>query len=64
MWKVVHIAQKITQAESLRDLLQAEGFLVEIKEGSTASFEIRVPASEAVEASEILSAHRCCKKSC
>ncbi len=64
MWKVVHITQKIAQAEAMKELLEKEGFLVQIKEGSTSSFEIHVPASEAAEASEILYAHRCSQKSC
>ncbi len=62
MWKVVHIAQKFAQAEGIKELLENEGFLVLVKEGSTSSFEIHVPASEASEANEILNAHRCLQR--
>ena len=59
MWRVVHIAKKIEQAESIKYFLQTEGFLVEVGEADAAGFEIRVPSSEAEEAAAVLQGYRC-----
>lgn len=59
MWKVVYIAQKLEQAEAIKKILQEEGFLVDLKSNNAASFEIRVTASEAEEANELLYKYRC-----
>ena len=63
MWKVVHIVPKLKQADLIKTYLEAEGFLVSVKEGTSSGFEIRVPASEAQEASELLYEYRCWSKS-
>jgi hypothetical protein len=57
MWQVVHIAKKRSQAETIKKLLQTEGFWVDMKELDVSGFEIRVLSSEAREAAELL--HDC-----
>jgi len=64
MWKVVHIAQKFEQAQVIKESLQQEGFLVDLKSNNTSGFEIRVTASEAQEANELLYKYRCNSKYC
>ncbi|MDR3348966.1 MAG: hypothetical protein LBO03_05105 [Acidaminococcales bacterium] len=62
MWQVVHIAKKRSQAETIKTLLQTEGFWVDMKELDTAGFEIRVLSSEAHEAAEMLHDYQCSLK--
>ena len=61
MWAVVYIAQNKTKAEKIRDMLTAEGLLVNLRgidvadpDNISRSVEILVPESEAEEAHEII----------
>jgi hypothetical protein len=58
MWQVVYIASNKRKAESMRDKLTEEGFLVKVQPlGSEENevFQILVPEGEAVEVAEYLS---------
>lgn len=60
MWMVVHMAKTVALAQTLREGLEREGFLVKLRPvNRTASEEIHyvellVPESEAAEAFEVL----------
>ena len=61
MWAVVYIAQNKAKAEKIRDMLTAEGLLVNLRgidgadpDNISRSVEILVPESEAEEAHEII----------
>ncbi|MHB9145798.1 MAG: glutamate decarboxylase [Symbiobacteriia bacterium] len=60
MWTVIYIAPSQRVAESLREVLQREGLLVQLRSGGIASkeeaanVEVLVPESEAQEAHEVL----------
>ncbi|HHY39568.1 MAG TPA: glutamate decarboxylase [Clostridia bacterium] len=64
MWKVVYVAENKSIAEMLKDLLDKEGLLVMLRPvgiphaGSSGSYEVLVPESEAEEASEVLVSFR------
>ncbi len=62
MWQAIYIAKKIQQAEKIKQLLEQEGFLVQINSNSI-GFEIVVPSSEASEASDCLYDHQWFSKS-
>lgn len=61
MWTVIYIAPNMKIAEKLKEVLAAEGILVNLKEigsvrpGKSGSVELLVSQSEAEEAHEILS---------
>ncbi len=58
MWRVVYIAHTQQGAETVEQVLQQEGFLVERRTlsavGSAGAFELRVLKSEAEEARNVL----------
>lgn len=60
IWTVIYIAPSQRVAESLREVLQREGLLVQLRAGGIASkeeaanVEVLVPESEAQEAHEVL----------
>ena len=62
MWTVVYIAPNRNSAESLKEVLETEGLLVQLRpvglpqSGDGNSVEILVPESEVEEAHEILAA--------
>ncbi len=63
MWTVVYIARGKTEADRLKTILSAEGLLVKLRtlggtdtEDERAAVELLVPAGEAQEASDIISA--------
>ncbi len=62
MWTVVYIAPSRSTADKLRDLLTAEGLLVNLKpvevdDDGRGSIEVQVPEGEAEEAHEIITQH-------
>jgi hypothetical protein len=56
MWTVIYIAQSEKQAETIRERLAGEGFLVKVRPVSVArqQYEILVPESELDEVQEVL----------
>ena len=60
MWVVIHIAKNAESAVRIRSLLKAEGFMVKIRRvfkdvpREENCFEVRVLASEAEEARDVL----------
>ncbi|NLT17237.1 MAG: glutamate decarboxylase [Clostridiales bacterium] len=60
MWVVIHIAKNADSAIRIRSLLKAEGFMVKIRRvfkdvpREENCFEVRVLASEAEEARDVL----------
>ncbi|MGI5907757.1 MAG: glutamate decarboxylase [Christensenellales bacterium] len=60
MWVVIHIAKNADSAVRIRSLLKAEGFMVKIRRvfkdvpREENCFEVRVLASEAEEARDVL----------
>ncbi len=60
MWMVVHMARSLSLAQTLREKLEREGFLVRLSPVYRAVsddenyFELMVPESEAVEARQVL----------
>ncbi|WP_019879343.1 hypothetical protein [Succinispira mobilis] len=64
MWQVVYIAPNSMEAKKIKQLLEQEGFLVEIqattqkaKNTGIGSFEIKILHSEILEAIEVLHAN-------
>lgn len=61
MWRVVYIAPSGVAAETIKEFLTREGFLVTIRPagigeaGGVRPFEVLVPQSEVEEAHEVLS---------
>lgn len=64
MWQVVYIAKNNIQVKLIKQILETEGFLVDVVATSVkaqttgvGNFEIRVLESEVLEAVEVLSAN-------
>ncbi|MBX5466343.1 MAG: hypothetical protein K6U14_02445 [Firmicutes bacterium] len=62
MWTVVYIAPTMRLAERLKQILAAEGFMVnlravELDENGRGSVEVQVPEGEAEEANEVITQH-------
>lgn len=53
MWQVVYIASK-EEASLIKEKLTKQGFLVKLEATEDASYQIKVPESEAVEVYEII----------
>ncbi len=59
VWRVVYIAANRMLAETIRDMLSREGFLVTVRpagvdSGDLLPFEVLVPQSEAQEAHQVI----------
>lgn len=61
MWTVIYIAPTRSSAEALKERLNREGFLVQLRPGGSARddagggpVEVLVPSSEVEEANEVL----------
>lgn len=64
MWRVVHMAKSLSSAETIRNGLAEEGFLVRMRPVSRygesaeeAYYELMVPNAEAAEARQVLLDH-------
>lgn len=61
MWKVVYIEQNEANAEKIKEMLTANGFLIKVKAAGgkhNKAYEICVPFSEAEDAYEVLCEHK------
>lgn len=61
MWKVVYIEQNEANAEKIKEMLTANGFLIRVKAVGgkhNKAYEICVPFSEAEDAYEVLCEHK------
>lgn len=61
MWKVVFIAQSEEHAKKIKEMLTANGFLIQVKSSGgkhNKAYEICVPYSEAEDAYEVLCEHK------
>ena len=61
MWKVVYIEQNEANAEKIKEMLTANGFLIRVKASGgkhNKAYEICVPFSEAEDAYEVLCEHK------
>ena len=61
MWKVIFIARSADHAQSMQQLLEANGFLVKLRGvggQKNPSYEVCVPVSEAEDAYEVLCEHK------
>jgi len=50
MWQVVYIASSKEEANNIFKIMGKEGFMVQVDDAGSGSYQIRVPASEAEDA--------------
>jgi ribosomal protein S8 len=50
MWQVVYIASSKQEAQEILNIMEKEGFLVDIENTGSDNYQIKVPAIEAEEA--------------
>lgn len=50
MWQVVYIASSKKEAENILNLLEKEGFMIQVENEGAVNYQIKVPALEAEEA--------------
>ncbi len=50
MWQVVYIASSKKEAQEILNIMESEGFLVDIENTGIDNYQIKVPAIEAEEA--------------
>ena len=50
MWQVVYIASSKEEVDNISKFMEKEGFMLQIDDAGSGSYQIRVPAIEAEEA--------------
>jgi len=50
MWQVVYIASNKIEAEKIINIMESEGFMVEMEGSGSGNYQIKVPAAEAEDA--------------
>jgi len=50
MWQVVYIASSKEEVDNISKFMEKEGFMLQIDDSGSGSYQIRVPAIEAEEA--------------
>jgi len=50
MWQVVYIASSKEEADNISKFMEKEGFMLQIDDAGSGSYQIKVPAIEAEEA--------------